>query len=336
MVKSGASKSRAKGKSAEVDEEQTLDVINNPDFLKMRALQKDWPTPTTSEADLGLLVAHGLLQPKALSNYSLPGEHVVPTPSPDQSILFVHFVRSGICFPPSDFLLEFLQFFGLQLHHLSPNGVLYLSAFVHLCEVFIGVPPCLLLFRHFFRLKLADGASPSPFGCCSIQARQGKTSESFNLTLIDKQVWADKWFYVPKPAVYFSSDLSVLPTATPVWSAKISDPELAAIHPLLDRLALVKEYGLTGNNIVASFIRRQVQPLMQREHFGFEYTEINDSSHIKEVVELSDEELIERMEQILASVPCTPPRVVEYDAGNPPPEVCLFFSSFFCLIGLFL
>jgi hypothetical protein len=26
------------------------------------------------------------------------------------------------------------------LNHLTPNGVLHLSVFVHLCEIFLGIP----------------------------------------------------------------------------------------------------------------------------------------------------------------------------------------------------
>lgn len=320
-------------KDSEVDEEQSLQVINNADFLKMRCLQKVWPTPMTTEMDLGLLVAQGLLPQKVFSNYELPGEHVVPTPSPDQAILFVHFVRSGLCYPPSDFFLEFLQFYGLQTHHLALNGVLYLSAFAHLCEVFISIPPCLLLFHHFFRLKSAD--SSTPFGCCHIQSRQGKGFEFFSLSLIDSLTWADKWFYVPKSHSFFSSDLSVPPAKSDTWSLKLSDSEVAAIQLLLDRIRFLRELGLTGNGIVASFIRRQVQPLRQREQLGFEFTGPHDSSRLILGQEMSEEDVKDRLERLIKEVPCMPTRVAEYDSNHPPPpvRVLLFFGLFsFCLV----
>lgn len=161
MVKKGS-----KAKATEVDEEQALLFIDNEAFLKMRVMQRAWPAPATTAADLEELVEHGLLWEQPLSGYALPGEHLIPTPSPDQAILFVAFVAAGLCFPPSDFLLEFLQFFGLQLYHLSPNGILYLSTFMHLCEVYIGVPPNLHLFQHFFHLKLDPKSAP--YGCCTI------------------------------------------------------------------------------------------------------------------------------------------------------------------------
>jgi len=107
-----------KGKGEFVDEEKTLKQIDNPEFMSNYLLP--------GEKTLGLI------QEKFLSNYLLPGEHVIPSPSPDQSVLFIPFVRAGLYFPLSDFLLEFLGSYQIQLHHLTPNGVLLLSAFAHL------------------------------------------------------------------------------------------------------------------------------------------------------------------------------------------------------------
>ena len=107
-----------------------------------------------------MLVTHGLIKEKFLSNFSSPSEHLILSPSPDQSVLFVHFMRAGLCYPPSDFLLEFLGSYQIQVHHLTPNGVLFLSAFTHFCEVFLGIPPCLLLFRYFFHMRLSDSKNP--------------------------------------------------------------------------------------------------------------------------------------------------------------------------------
>ncbi|KAE8793226.1 hypothetical protein D1007_32064 [Hordeum vulgare] len=48
-----------------------------------------------------------------------------------------HFFREfGL--PAIDFFLRFLVHFGLQPHHLAPNVVLQLAAFVTLCEGFVG------------------------------------------------------------------------------------------------------------------------------------------------------------------------------------------------------
>lgn len=238
--------------------------------------------------------------------------------------------------------MEFVQFFGLQLHHLTPNGILYLSTFVHLCEVYIGIPLNFLLFRYFFHLRMADASSPLPFGCVSVQLRQGLSGGYFQFTLFEKMVWANKWFYVPKPSPYFTFDLSITPLDNPFFSKKLYSSEVAALRPLLNRIHLVKELGLTGHGLVAGFLRRLVQPLMQRGHLGFEYSGVDDSSRIKLGVVPTEEQLFVRMKSILYIVPCVPPPVKGYDAENPPPAVSFILVTYFVfcrllfLVGFFL
>jgi hypothetical protein len=162
--------------------------------------------------------------------FSSPGEHLIPSPSPDQSVLFIPFVRVGLCYPPSDFLLEFIESYQIQVHHLTPNGVLFLSAFTHFCEVFLGIPPCLLLFRYFFRMRLSDSKNPPFFGCCLIQTHQGVTFPS--LTLSDSvKDWAKNGFMCQNRL--FSSDLSVTLSSLPLWKDKLSVAETTALKPIL-------------------------------------------------------------------------------------------------------
>ena len=84
----------------------------------------------------------------------------------------------------------------------------------------------------------------------------------------------------------------------------------------------MQQLSLTGNCIVASFLRRRVQPLMQRVHYGFEYTGPSDPSRLVADAELTEEMILERLERILGGVSVMPARVDEYDAAHPPPAVC--------------
>ena len=67
-------------------------------------------------------------------------------------VLFTSHISTGVGLPISSFLLLLLEDFGLQLQHLTPPSLLLTSIFVHLCEMFVGVRPCVILFRHFFVL----------------------------------------------------------------------------------------------------------------------------------------------------------------------------------------
>ena len=212
---------------------------------------------------------------------------------------------------------------------------------MHFCKVFVGIPPGLLLFRYFFRVRISDGNNTPFFGCCLIQSRQGVLFPSLTLSESVKN-WAEKWFYMPKPSPYFSHDLAALPTPLPIWKRKLSAAERTALRPVLARVAVLNQLSLTGNCIVASFLRRRVQPLMQRVHLGFEYTGPSDPSRLAPE-ELPEEVILERLGRILGGVSVMPARVEEFDAAHPPPEVTvsLYPSSFsnclmFCCLTVVL
>ena len=64
---------------------------------------------------------------------------------------------------------------------------------------------------------------------------------------------------------------------------------------MLARVTVLKQASLTGNCIVASFLRHRVQPLMQRVHYIFEYTGLSDPSRLVPDVELPEEVILERL-----------------------------------------
>jgi hypothetical protein len=51
----------------------------------------------------------------------------------------------------------------------------------------------------------------------------------------------------------------------------LSLEDLKKIKPFLEQIKVLKQQGLTGFGIVASFLRRRVQPLKAKERYGFEY-----------------------------------------------------------------
>ena len=169
-----------------VDEESSLFVIENQEFVAMRAAQKSWPTPTTTEEQLHELVSDGLIHSKAIAEWRVPGKHRVPAPGPGEIVLFVSFIRAGLCLPASAFLHRFLSYFGISLNHLALNDILHLSIFVYLCETFLEIPPSLSLFRYFFRLKPQPRSDDTHvLGGYGIQFHQGHKGRFFDYDLVD-------------------------------------------------------------------------------------------------------------------------------------------------------
>ena len=61
-------KSASKSQTTFVDEEASLFVIENQEFMAMRAAQKIWSAPTMTEDQLRELVSDGLIQGKEFAD----------------------------------------------------------------------------------------------------------------------------------------------------------------------------------------------------------------------------------------------------------------------------
>jgi hypothetical protein len=64
-------------------------------------------------------------------------------------VLFNLYITCGLVPPISSFFLLLLEEFDLQLQHLTPHSVLLVAIFAHFREMFVGVHPCIAIFRHF-------------------------------------------------------------------------------------------------------------------------------------------------------------------------------------------
>jgi hypothetical protein len=69
------------------------------------------------------------------------------------------FYEGGFGVPSHQFLRLLLQFYGLELHHLTPSGMLHIAAFMTLCEVYMGIEPHFDLWNYFFRARLQQGSN---------------------------------------------------------------------------------------------------------------------------------------------------------------------------------
>ena len=71
--------------------------------------------------------------------WMIPGGEAVPAPPPGYVVSFVAFHERGFTMPTCRFLRGILHHYRLCLHHLNPNSILHLSAFVALCEGYLGI-----------------------------------------------------------------------------------------------------------------------------------------------------------------------------------------------------
>ena len=128
-----------------------------------------------------------------------PESEVSPAPEEGERVIFRSHCLRGFGLPVSRFLRSFLEFYNLQPHHLTPNAVMLLSAFVSLCEGFLGVLPTLELWGEFFQSKLGTVivGVPAPCGAYIAMRRSGKNNPFPPIPLIQSvKLWQKSYFYV--------------------------------------------------------------------------------------------------------------------------------------------
>ena len=85
------------------------------------------------------------------------------------AVIFHDFCVAGLIPPFSEFFMAVLETYGLHMLHLHPNAVVILSLFAYACEAYIGVPPPIALFHHFFVPHM--GRSRWVSGCITFKLR---------------------------------------------------------------------------------------------------------------------------------------------------------------------
>jgi hypothetical protein len=100
------------------------------------------------------LVSQGFMMVEELATYHVPEDPVYPVPAGGYMVAYTTFYEQGFSMPSRRFLCSLLQYYGLELHRLSPLGILHIVAFVALCEVYMGIETHFDLWNHFFRVRL--------------------------------------------------------------------------------------------------------------------------------------------------------------------------------------
>ena len=73
--------------------------------------------------NMGLFQAQGVIQWCTGEGEAYPMEGTFET------VMFRNFVERGLALPVSEFFYRLLPFWGIQLHHLTPQSILHLSIF---------------------------------------------------------------------------------------------------------------------------------------------------------------------------------------------------------------
>jgi hypothetical protein len=90
---------------------------------------------------------------------------------------------------------------------------------------------------------------------------------------------------------------------------------------LLAKIKALREARLRAEHMAFSFMKRRVQPLMDRDTLGYQNTGDGDSSRMPGD-EIDDDDIIDRLGRIFKDMQAyTPCPVPEYSPARPPNEV---------------
>jgi hypothetical protein len=105
-----------------------------------------------------------------LATYHFPVDLASPAPVVGYVMACSMFYKRGFGAPPHQFLYSLLQFYGLELHHLTPSGILHITTFITLCEAYMGIEPHFNLWNYFFCVQLRSGSNTKAvvWGCAVI------------------------------------------------------------------------------------------------------------------------------------------------------------------------
>src|SRR3954470_4686849 len=204
-----------------------------------------------------------------------PPAEVSPAPAEGERVVFRSHVSRCLGLPTSGFFRSFLEFHGLQPHHLTPNTVVLLAAFASLCEGFLGVLPTIELSGEFFHSKLGMHVVGVPAQCGAfIALRRSTVDNPFPAIKLIKSVkmWQRSYFYVKNVASH--GDWVNLPAYAagapagrqPSWSYRSKTLTPSGASALSRLRVLTQSAGLTGAHLTAAFVVRRVLLLQGRPH----------------------------------------------------------------------
>ncbi|XBI57037.1 hypothetical protein VPH35_038518 [Triticum aestivum] len=272
-----------------------------------------------------------------------PAKEITPEPREGERVVFrSHFLRD-IGLPVSAFFRSWLEFYQLQPHHLPPNTVVLLSAFVTLCEGYLGVLPTLELWGEFFQSKLGTRMQgvPAQSGAFIAMRRVAADNPFPVITLIQSvKLWQKSYFYVRNVAP--QGDYVNLPAYVagppagrrPQWSYRAVTLTPAGNAAVARVRAMIQSEGLSGPDSLAAFVTRRVLPLQSRPHLICQMSGQLDPSRMCTKDMPHDE--VAYMVNYLANCKLSAEWKFgkePYCRANPPPTVCspcLFFFSQFC------
>jgi hypothetical protein len=146
----------------------------------------DWTTLDVTRDHLQNLMSQGYMTAVELATCRVSEDPVSPAPMRGGGYVTTctEFYERRFGAPSHQFLCSLLQFYGLELYHLTPSWILHMAAFVTLCEAYMGIEShrawtrkwrCWAVWTSFSYLGL-ELIPTSTFQCPTLRSVGGKYS----------------------------------------------------------------------------------------------------------------------------------------------------------------
>ena len=220
-----------------------------------------WEGSEVSSLDIKWLRKSRRVSPEVICRR--PGDELSPTPQPGERVVFIAHFERGFALPISNFFRSFLDFYGLQPHHLSANSIVSLSAFTTLCEAYLGLWPTTELWSSYFRLRkhTVPGTGDRPMVACgavSISPKQNSVLPRIQgLDTVKK--WQRTFFYVKSTEGCDALNLPEFDIEPPVAEKnfKYSPAESAELELVAGVLTGLVDKGLCADDLLCTFVFRR-------------------------------------------------------------------------------
>jgi hypothetical protein len=228
------------------------------------------------ESEIRKLIAnHFLLDCAVLQWPPIIGDDL-PTSNTNEIVMFSSFFQRRFGLPACDFFRGLLDHYQIELAHLNPESNLQITVFIHLCEVFLGIPPNFPLFKNYFFLKYQLSAA-------NRKVIKGVGLQTCPLTgFLDLPMktslwgWHTMWFYCENHEPSLPPFVDRLLEFQVSWSEEPTPLELPHVATLTNKFNFLKERGLSGVCVAAHWLACRVIPLKKQFQPSWEYTRVQD------------------------------------------------------------
>jgi hypothetical protein len=148
------------------------------------------------------------------------GDNTAPAPEENEVVVYKSFLKAGLRFPLSRFLVEVLKIFQIFLHQLTPEAIIRMGLFVWAMRS-QGLKPSAKCFCSMHELLYETKATDKEqyhnnFGCYGFIAR---SNASYLVPTFRKRwpgAWMEEWFYVKNDLVKRDDIKGII--QGPIWS----------------------------------------------------------------------------------------------------------------------